>query len=168
MMKRTLVWALALLPLLAACAGDQEGAEASIDRDAAMAEIDTLRTQFEKAVSDYDMAALGGLVSPQAVLLQPGSADWKAMQALANGAPFPMGAEIHITPFETVIINAEWAYERGASNVTYPDPETGDEIVLRDAYLLIFRNKGDGWRVHREVASASEPPEGWPSAAPGE
>ncbi len=164
MMKRTLVSILALLPLLASCAGSEDGAGASIDRDSAMAEIDTLRTQFEKAVSDYDMPALGALVSPEAVLLQPGSADWKAMQALANGAPFPMGAEIHITPFETVIMNEEWAYERGASKVTYADPETGDEIVLRDAYLLIFRNEGDGWKLHREVASASEPPEGWPAA----
>ncbi len=149
--------------LLTACADQSERAPA-VDRETALAELDALRAQFEEAVAAGDMAALGALVSPDAVILQPGAADWKAMQQLAAGAPFPQGAQIEITPLETVIVNERWAFERGASLVTYTDPESGDEIALRDAFLVIFRNDGEGWRLYREVASASEPPEGWPEA----
>ncbi|PQA85593.1 nuclear transport factor 2 family protein [Hyphococcus luteus] len=162
-MKRKGLFLLGAAALLAACA-EQPATEPSVDHEAAIAEIDALRSGFERAVAEGDMAALGALVTPEAIMLQPGSADWKAMQALAAGAPFPPGAEIRITPFETKIVNATWAFERGASLVAYADPASGDEIVLRDAYLLIFRNDGEGWRLHREVASASEPPEGWPAA----
>ena len=151
----------ALLILSASCA-DKETAP-SFDAKAAVAEIDLLRSQFEQAVASGDLAALGALVSPEAVIIQPGAADWKAMQQLAAGAPFPQQAKIKITPFETTIVNAEWAFERGSSVVTYVNPETGDEIMLRDSYLLVFRNDGQGWKVYREVASASAPPEGWPA-----
>lgn len=153
-----------LLPALAACSDAEQSVAAPVDRVAAAGEIDALREQFQRAVAEGDMATLGAIVTTDAILLQPGSAEWKKMQATAGGAPFPPGATIKITPFQTTVIDAEWAFERGASLVTYPDPESGDEIELRDAYLIIFRNDGDGWRLYREVASASVPPEGWPTA----
>ncbi len=34
---------------------------------------------------------------------------------------------------------------------------------LRDTYLILFRNTGDGWKAFREVASSSPPPGGWPT-----
>ena len=163
-MNRKMFCILMVLPLFAACVDAGASTEASVDRDAVIEDINALRGQFETAVAAGDMAAFGAIVTPDAIMTQPGSADWKAMQAIAAGAPFPQGAEIKIMPFETMVMNAEWAFERGASRVTYPDPESGDEIVLRDAYLIIFRNEGEGWRVYREVASASEPPEGWLNA----
>ncbi|WP_428409621.1 YybH family protein [Hyphococcus sp.] len=147
---------------LAACGPSGEGAGDVSD----VSGIDQAREQFEAAVAGGDPAAFGALVHPDTVIVQPGSEDWKAMQAAAGWAPFPQGATIDITPLETRVINEEWAYDFGASLVTYPDPETGEEIELRDTYLLILRNTGDGWKPYREVASASPPPAGWPAPAP--
>ena len=158
-MSLRIILFVALLILPASCADRQP--TSSLDEKAAIAEIDLLRSQFEQAVASGDLAALGALVSPEAIIIQPGAADWKAMQNIAAGAPFSQQAKIHITPVETKVVSGEWAFERGASVVTYMNPETGGEIMLRDSYLLIFRNEGQGWKVYREVASASAPPEGW-------
>ena len=153
------------LTTLIACSGPSDGMQSNaFDREAATDEINVVRSQFEKAIADGDMTALGALVFPSTIMIQPGSADWKAMQNLAAGAPFASGATIEITPIETVIMSAEWAYDFGASVVRYPDPSTGDEIVLRDTYLLLLKNEGDGWKPYREVASANPPPGGWPQA----
>ncbi len=155
--------ALALLALLLAGCGPSNTASESVpDADG----IDQARAQFEAAVASGEPSALMALMHPDTVIVQPGSEDWKALRTAAAGAPFPQGAAIEITPLETKVFNEEWAYDFGASRVTYPDPETGEEIELRDTYLLILRNTGSGWKPYREVASASPPPAGWPALAP--
>ncbi|WDI30806.1 nuclear transport factor 2 family protein [Hyphococcus flavus] len=164
MKMRLLVSVLAFFASVACSSPSDSTQYNPLDREAALEEINAVRAQFEKVIADGDMAALGALVYPSTIMVQPGSADWKAMQENAGGAPFAPGATIKITPLETVIMNAEWAYDYGASVVTYPDPSTGDEIVLRDTYLLILKNEGDGWKPFREVASATPPPGGWPQA----
>ena len=166
MMRKVVLISVAAL-LAVSCAKKEEVAVAAapeVDKDAAFAEIDILRSDFEAAVASGDMGALMSLVTPGAIMTQPGAADWKAMQEFAGALPFPPGAQIDITPYETVIANSEWAFERGSSRVTYASPKNGKEVVLRDAYLIVFRNDGGGWKVYREVASASVPPEGWPEA----
>jgi hypothetical protein len=95
-------------------------------------------------------------------MVRPGSPDWEAMSAAAGGAPFPRGAKIDIKPIEVVVLNKEWAYEFGTSITTYT-PEGADGVQqLRDTYLILLRNSGDGWKAYREVASSSPPPNGWP------
>ena len=95
-------------------------------------------------------------------MVQPGAPDWNAMAAAAKGAPFPPGATIAIKPIEVVALSREWAYEFGTSITTYT-PEGADTAQqLRDTYLVLFRNTGDGWKAYREVASAAAPPSGWP------
>ena len=95
-------------------------------------------------------------------MVRPGAPDWDAMAAAARGAPFPPGATIRIKPIEVVALNREWAYEFGTSVTTYT-PEGADTAQqLRDTYLVLFRNTGDGWKAYREVASAAAPPGGWP------
>ncbi|MHA7871085.1 MAG: nuclear transport factor 2 family protein [Hyphococcus sp.] len=153
--------AIAAAALLAGCGGGSTE-EAGVDEAAVLAALDAQRANFESAVATGDMAALGALITPQTIMVQPGSSDWKAMQAQAGGMPFAPGARIDITPVETKVINEEWAYEFGASIITYPSAETGDDIELRDTYLILLRNDGNGWKPFREVASASPPPGGWP------
>lgn len=157
-MKRTIAIASAIV--LAGCAGSATD-EAGLDEAAALAALDAQRESFEAAVASGDMATLGALITPETIMVQPGSADWKAMQAQAGGMPFAPGARINITPIETKMINSEWAYEFGNSVITYPSAESGEDIVLRDTYLILLKNDGSSWKPFREVASASPPPGGW-------
>jgi ketosteroid isomerase-like protein len=97
-----------------------------------------------------------------AMMVPPGAPDWNAMAAAAKGAPFPAGATIAIKPMEVVALNREWAYEFGTSVTTYTPEGADTPQQLRDTYLVVFRNTGDGWKAYREVASAAAPQGGWP------
>lgn len=150
-----------LILLLGGCSPSVPEEKASADTS----EIDQVRAQFEAAVASGDPSSLFALVYPDTVFVRPATAEWEAMQRASGEAPFPQGAVLTITPLETKIFNEEWAYDFGASRLTYPDPATGEEVELRDTYLLILRNTGSGWKPYREVASASPPPAGWPGPA---
>jgi ketosteroid isomerase-like protein len=149
---------------LAACqAEERQQAEAVTSAaEASRAAIDRLRAEYEKAVAASDFDAMSALLAEGAVMIRPGAPDWKSMEAAAGGAPFPRGATIDIKPIEVVVLNKEWAYEFGTSITTYT-PEGADGVQqLRDTYLILLRNSGDGWKAYREVASSSPPPNGWP------
>lgn len=143
---------------LAGCQRDSS-AEQALTR----AEIDKLRARYEAAVASGVPESLTPLLANGAVMVQPGAPDWTAMSSAAKGAPFPPGATIAIEPIEVVALNQEWAYEFGTSTTTYTPEGSGAPQQLRDTYLVLFRNTGDGWKAYREVASAGPPPGGWPS-----
>jgi ketosteroid isomerase-like protein len=126
------------------------------------AAIDKLRSQYESAVASGRLEAMLPLLADGAVMVHPGAPDWKAMAVAAEGAPFPAGATISIRPIEVVAFNDEWAYEFGTATTTYTPQGSSEAVQLRDTYLVLFRNKGDGWKAYREVASSSSPPGGWP------
>lgn len=132
------------------------------DSSVAQAEIDKLRAAYESAVASGDPSAIAPLLAEGAVMVRPGSPDWNAMAAAAQGAPFPPGARIVIKPREVVALSAEWAYEFGTSTTTYTPPGASEPVKLHDTYLILLRNTGDGWKAYREVASAAPPPGGWP------
>ena len=124
-------------------------------------EIDELRAKYQAAVASGSPESFGPLLAQGAVMVHPGAPDWNAMAEAAKGAPFPPGATIRIEPIEVVALNREWAYEFGTSITTYT-PEGADTAQqLRDTYLVLFRNTGDGLKAYREVASAAPPPGGW-------
>jgi ketosteroid isomerase-like protein len=125
-------------------------------------EIDALRARFEAAVASGVLEQMIPLLADGAVMVQPGTPDWKAMTAAAKGAPFAAGARIAIKPIEVVVLSREWAYEFGTSITTYTPEGTNSAQQLRDTYLILLRNTGDGWKAYREVASAAPPPGGWP------
>jgi hypothetical protein len=126
--------------------------------------IGKLRSAYETAVASGRVEAIGPLLSEGAVMVHPGAPDWKAMAMAAGDAPFPPGARIAITPIEVVALSDEWAYEFGTAITTYTPRGATKAIQLRDTYLLLLRNRGDGWKAYREVASSSPPPGGWPDA----
>ena len=134
--------------------------------DTFKAEIDKLRTDYEAAVAAGDIAAMLPLLADGAVMVRPGSPEWQAMAAAAQGLPFPPGARIDIRPIEVVALSDEWGYEFGTATTTYTPPGSEEPTHLHDTYLLLFRNTGDGWKAFREVASSSPPPGGWPSERP--
>ena len=125
-------------------------------------EIDKLRSAYETAVASGHIEAMLPLLAEGAVMVHPGAADWKAMEAVASGAPFPVGARIEIRPIEVVVLSEEWAYEFGTSTTTYTPPGSMESTQLRDTYLILFRKTAEGWKAYREVASSNPPPGGWP------
>ena len=134
--------------------------------DTFKAEIDKLRTDYEAAVAAGDITAMLPLLADGAVMVHPGSPEWVAMAAAAQGLPFPPGAVIDIRPIEVVGLNDEWGYEFGTATTTYTPPGSAETTHLHDTYLLLLRNSGDGWKAYREVASSGPPPGGWPSERP--
>jgi ketosteroid isomerase-like protein len=130
--------------------------------DAFRAAIDKLRADYESAVASGRIETLLPLLADGAVMVHPGAADWRAMAVAARGAPFPPGANISILPMEVVAFNNEWAYEFGTATTTYTPRGSSQPVQLRDTYLILFRNTGDGWKAYREVACSNSPPGGWP------
>jgi ketosteroid isomerase-like protein len=126
-------------------------------------EIDQLRAQYETAVARGATDAIAAVLADGAVMVRPGGPDWDAMSAAAPGAPFPPGARITITPIEVVALSKEWAYEFGTAVTTYTPAGADQAQQLRDTYLILLRNTGDGWKAYREVASSAPPPGGWPT-----
>jgi ketosteroid isomerase-like protein len=127
------------------------------------AAIDKLRADYEAAVASGSPSAVIPLLADGAVMVRPGGPDWDAMATSASGTPFPLGARIAITPIEVVAMSEEWAYEFGTAITTYRPEGAEEERQLRDTYLLLFRNTGNGWKAFREVASSFPPPGGWPT-----
>ena len=151
--------------ILTSCqARDRQQAEplTSAEVAASRAAIDKLRAEYEKTVAAGDFDAMSALLAEGAVMIRPAGPEWDAMAAAAAGAPFPQGARIDITPVEVVVISKEWAYEFGTATTIYTPEREESPRQLRDTYLILFRNTGDGWKAYREVASSSPPPNGWP------
>jgi hypothetical protein len=147
---------------LAGCQRDGSAPLSAAEQASIRAEIDKLRAQYEAGVASGTPESLTPLLAQGAVMVQPGAPDWNALAAAAKGAPFPPGATIAIKPIEVVALSREWAYEFGTSITTYTPEEASAAQQLRDTYLVLFRNTGDGWKAYREVASAASPPGGWP------
>ncbi|HEV8330342.1 MAG TPA: nuclear transport factor 2 family protein [Steroidobacteraceae bacterium] len=157
-------WILITLTAIGSLGGCQRDASIPLtaaEKAAISTEIDKLRSAYEAAVASGDPATLTPLLADGAVMVQPGAPDWNAMAEAARGAPFPAGATIVITPREVVALNRGWAYEFGTSVTTYTPEGADTPQQLRDTYLVVFRNTGDGWKAYREVASAAAPPGGW-------
>jgi hypothetical protein len=159
-------WTCSLLALVIAalcgCQRDSSGTLSAAEQATIRGEIDRLRDAYEAAVASGNPETMGSLLADGAIMVQPGAPDWNAMAGAAKGAPFPPGATITIKPAEVVALNREWAYEFGTSITTYTPEGTVTPQRLRDTYLIVFRNTGDGWKAYREVASAAPPPGGWP------
>jgi ketosteroid isomerase-like protein len=160
-----LIRALAALVAIGGCSGCQRDGSnrlGAAEQAAIRADIDQLRSAYEAAVASGNPQTLTPLLADGAVMVPPGAPDWNAMAAAAKGAPFPPGATIAIKPLEVVALSREWAYEFGTSITTYTPEGADAPQQLRDTYLVVFRNTGDGWKAYREVASAAAPQGGWP------
>ena len=152
----TIGWACAPAPSVTT-----DGEEASapvVDEAAVRAELEGLRTQFLTFVRTGDMSLLQTMLAEGAMMIPPAGNGWSEMLAAAGETPFPIGSTIEMSPRELIVIDDEWAYEFGSSVFTWT-PEGGEPEELRDTYLILFRNQGDGWKIWREVASANLPPD---------
>jgi ketosteroid isomerase-like protein len=156
------LWAAVFVSTLAACEPrdqPQPAQRAAMDTAAARASIDTLRATYERAVASGNFENMGAMLADGAVMVRPGGPQWDSLFG-ASALPFPPGSTIDIEPIEVQIASNEWAYEFGNSTVTYTPEGSSDVRSLKDTYIVIFRNTGNGWKVYREVASSNLPPAG--------
>lgn len=154
----------ALLLALAGCqpAGQGGGEVAAVDTAAVMESLNSLRSAYEQAVADGDWQRLGGMVTEDARIVNPGGEAWDAALAAAAeaGTPFPPGATLQIHSAEVGVLGPDWAYDMGTGVLTWT-PEGADEArTVRDTYLVLLHRTADGWKVHREVGSARPLAEG--------
>ncbi|MAU65470.1 DUF4440 domain-containing protein [Hyphomonas sp.] len=144
-----------------ACASLQPAPAPQQSEQEARGEVDTTRARFMAAMAASDFAALAEIVDPDAVMIGAGSAGHLKMYAAAGEGLAPE-YRIEISPQEFVMMDQEWAFERGTSVQSWqPEGEAKREEV-RNSYLLILRNVDGQWKPYREVASALPPPGGWP------
>ena len=146
---------------LAACKpqGQQQSAQqGAVDTVAVRAAIDTLRSAYEETVASGNFEKMGAMLAQGAVMVPPGGPQWDSLFA-ASERPFPPGATIDITPIEVRVLSQEWAFEFGNSTVKYKPKGAEEARSLKDTYLVVFRNTGDGWKLYREVASSNLPPQ---------
>ena len=144
---------------LAACEPRQEQQpvqQVSLDTVAARAAIDSLRSAYEGAVASGNFESLGAMLAEGAVMVRPGGPQWDSFFG-SSPLPFPPGSTIDIEPIEVHVASQEWAWEFGNSSVTYTPAGANEARSLKDTYVVIFRNTGDGWKVYREVASSNLP-----------
>ncbi|MDX1639156.1 MAG: nuclear transport factor 2 family protein [Balneolaceae bacterium] len=127
-----------------------------VDTLAVRAAIDSLRKNYQQAVARGDYQTLNTFLTDEALIVNPGSAEWRAMRAESD-LPFPKGATLEIEPSELVVLGPDWAYEMGTSSVTYVPANSETEVTLSETYLVLFRRTPDGWNVHREVSSSFIP-----------
>ena len=149
---------------LAACkpqGQEQSAQEGAVDTAAVRTAIDNLRSAYEEAVRSGNFENMGAMLAQGAVMVRPGGAQWDSLFA-ASELPFPPGATIDITPIEVRVLSQEWAYEFGNSTVKYTPKGANEAWSLKDTYLIVFRNVGDGWKLYREVASSNLPPQARP------
>lgn len=71
--------------------------------------------------------------------------------------------DLDIRPAE-VLVQGDWAIERGSFTIRLVDRATGDESISHRRYLEVLVREGEGWCIFRdldnEVAStAGDPPE---------
>jgi ketosteroid isomerase-like protein len=153
-------WVTVVALSLAACEPQEENHQApavALDTAAARAAIDTLRSTYEGAVASGNFESMGAMLAEGAVMVRPGGPQWDSFFA-ASPLPFPPGSTIDIEPIEVHVASQEWAYEFGNSTVTYTPKGANEARSLKDTYIVIFRNTGEGWKVYREVASSNLPP----------
>lgn len=158
---------LALLMALAAAAcapmdHDQETssevAQPQLDQAAFRATIDRMREDFMAAADSGNWESAASILDPEVVMVVPGGEDWAAIKA-ASELPYPPGTQLNITPVEVRQLGLDWGYEFGTNVITWT-PEGADEpTTLTDTYLVLFRRSDEGWKLYREVASASTLPE---------
>ena len=115
------------------------------------------------AMAASDFAALAEIVDPDAVMIGAGSAGHLEMYAAAGEGLAPE-YRIEISPQEFVMMDQEWAFERGTTIQSWQPEGAEERVEVRNSYLLILRNSDGQWKPYREVASALPPPGGWPAA----
>jgi ketosteroid isomerase-like protein len=148
---------------MVACAPVEEAQESTVepepklDQAAFRAAIDTMRADFVEAAASGNWETAASILDPEVVMVVPGGEDWAAIKS-ASELPYPPGTILDLKPIEVRQLSPDWGYEFGTNVVTWTPEGADDPTTLSDTYLVLFRRVDDGWKLYREVASASALP----------
>jgi ketosteroid isomerase-like protein len=130
----------------ASCAGDERDA-------ASRASIDAVREGFAAAYARSDVEALLRYYDRDYVDLSAGVAarGREAMREAFEDTFERFRGRLEIHPDE-VLINGDWAIERGTFSIHLLDRSSGAERVSRRRYLeLLVRRDGGRWYILRDL-----------------
>ena len=125
----------------------------NIDMKKELAAIEEVRANFSLAIKEGRYEDIGQWVTSDVKTVRPGGDEWDNMFALGKErGRFPYDSII-MTPTETYIMNDTMAYDWGTSSVYYTNGE-GNQIELKDAFLVIMKKENGEWKLYREVGSS--------------
>lgn len=154
-MKNSLI--LAFIFSLISCTGERTDSSASsattIDFEKELAGIEATRSNFILAIKEGRYQDIGQWVTSDVKTIRAGGSGWDNMFALGKDrGRFPYDS-IVMNPTETYIMNDSMAYDWGSSK-TYYTNENGEQVELRNSFLVIMKKVDGEWKLHREVASS--------------
>jgi hypothetical protein len=128
-------------------------ADAAINSEEELAAIEQVRAKVMLAIKEGRYQDIGPLVTADAKTIRPGGPGFDEMFALGKErGMFPYDS-IFMTPTETFILNDSMAYDWGSSKTYYTNKE-GEQVELRNSFLVILKKVDGEWKLHREVASS--------------
>lgn len=139
------------------CGGEQTNLELAstpkINVEKELEEIEKLRSNFSLALKEGRFEDMGKWVTKSAKTIRAGGPGFDEMFELGKErGTFPYDSII-MTPTETHIMNDSMAYDWGSS-LTYYTNKEGQQIELRNSFLVILKKEGGEWKLYREVASS--------------
>lgn len=135
--------------------------ETTVDTAAVMSSLDSLRQAFLDAYNAGDTAAVAALFTEDAVRLPPDAPPVRGADAVAANfaQAWAQGAHLDdLSPLETNLASADWAFEHGTYQVTVT-PEGADEgRTMEGSYLVVLHRTADGWKLARDAATYDSVP----------
>lgn len=124
-----------------------------IDFEAEYKAIEQLRAKFQLALKEGRYQDMRQYASSEVKTIRPGGQGWDEMFNLGKErGRFPYDSMV-MTPTETYIMNDSMAYDWGSSRVYYTNEE-GEQVELRNSFLVILKKENGEWKLHREVGSS--------------
>jgi uncharacterized protein (TIGR02246 family) len=124
------------------------------------AAIGELRGAWDAAYEAGDAAALAGLYTTDAVLMQPGLPTMTGRAAIESyyAQNFAMGSfQVDIMPASTVV-DGDIGYEHGEYSGTMTPAAEGDPRQTAGRYVVLLRRDTDeAWRIARSMGNVATP-----------
>ena len=154
-MKRMLISAMMIV--IAGCS--KEPTKPVANKDADLASINKLRSDFIAAFNANDASKVGDVYSEEAVVMSEGQPTIHGRKAIvdSNKATFDMGAaKITLTPDQTEVFGDN-GFDLG-SFALIVTPKTGKPVTQDGRYLVLLqRETGGAWKVTTDMGNSSKP-----------
>jgi uncharacterized protein (TIGR02246 family) len=121
-------------------------------------EIAAANDKFMAAAEQQDAAALAALYTKKGQLLPPNSDVMTGREAIQGfwQAVLDMG----IRKAELVISEVERHGKTAIEVSTFTLYAEGDAVADRGKYIVVWKQKGEAWKLHRDIFNSSMPPAG--------
>ena len=121
-------------------------------------EIAAANDNFMAAVEQQDAAALAALYTKRGQLLPPNSDFVTGQEALQ--AFWQAVLDMGIRKAGLVISEVERHGKTAIEVSTFTLYAEGDAVADRGKYIVVWKEKGEVWKLHRDIFNSSMPPAG--------